>query len=698
MGKKKKVLRLGVLGLVVGLVGFDLIGGGRLDSDVELIVPQVDTAMLGESTVVIATSLDLEEPVPLDRELSYEQVDAIVKKAIHLDQSTTNLAAKIEPGDWVAIKVNIVTAPMDPEDAWTWFWGDDQPHWGQDTDLRVVKSVIDYLINEEGDASRITIVEGAAEWSKLGETGTDPGQKEDGWTVHWEKFDNLSYVGIIEEFDGVNGTTVDLVDLNYDDWVGTDGVGAGDPLPVPDPNHTGIGGYQRPEEGYYVSKTLMEVDKLINIPAMKTHDTPGVTLIHKNYVGTYMQRAYGGRNNSKMGLHNYIPGLGNLQVTAGFVDMFSYRPTDYGIIEGFWGTEGAGPQRGDNINHNVVIASGDPVAADAVGAWVMGYNPEDIWYLKFSAAKGFGTYDLEQIQVVGRPIAEVQRDFAKTPLDIWASRREPNMWGWGNRAWLLNGPYESDGLDGALIADEGGLLPLEGEEINGIPWTVHRGLLTPRAQLLELPEGYIHTNSVTYAFAYIHSDREQDGYLYVAGNDGLKVWLNGKEVFVGEDVKEKLLSNEATSISLHPGPNPVMVKVHNQFGSSNLALVVGDKDGDTLPGIKYLLEPEMPVTAVLEEESGRPTGLELKANFPNPFNPETVIPYALPQRTHVQLAVYDVRGARVRTLVDRDLTGGPHQTRWDGRDDTGRAVASGVYLYQLRAGAQEMTRKMLLVR
>ena len=184
----------------------------------------------------------------------------------------------------------------------------------------------------------------------------------------------------------------------------------------------------------------------------------------------------------------------------------------------------------------------------------------------------------------------------------------------------------------------------------------------------------------------------------MAGNDGLKIWLNGEEVLAREEVSEKLLENEATPISLRRGANPVMVKVYNRFGPSSLALVTGDEDGDTLPGVEYLLEPEAPVTAVLDEESGLPAGFELGANYPNPFNPETTIPYSLPERMHVQLAVYDVRGVRVRTLVDRELIGGPHQTRWDGRDDAGRTVASGIYLYQLRAGAREMTRKLLLLR
>ena len=690
MGNKKKVVKLGILGLVVGLVGFDLIGSDRLDSNVQMIVPHVDTAMLGSATVAIATSLDLDQPVPLDQELTYAQVDAIVKKAIHLDPSETNLAATVEPGDWVAVKVNIVTMPLIINGKkQTSFWDSGRPHWGQATDLRVVKSVIDYLVNEEGDASRITIVEGGAEWSKLGEQGTDPDQTEDGWTVHWEKFDNLSYAGITEEFNGVNGITVDIVDLNYDDWVGTDGVRAGDPLPVPDPYHTGIGGYQRPQAGYFVSKTLLEVDKLINIPAMKTHDIPGITLLYKQYVGTYMQRAYGDRSSSKMGLHRFIDGVGNEQVPAGFVDMFTYRPTNYGIIEGMWGTEGRGPQWGKDVNHNVIIAGGDPVATDAVGAVVMDYNPEDMWYLKYAAAKGFGTYDLDNIEVVGRQPLEVQRRWEKTP--------RPNFWGWGNRTWLVNGPHASEAFDERPVAGEADLRPVAGQELNGVAWQVVEGLQVPHGQYVELPEELTAASSSVYAFTYIQSGRDQDGYFYVAGDDGLKVWLNGEEVFSESDVSPRI-ERQSVPVSLRKGLNPVVVRVHNLSRGAGLGLVAGDEDGDTLPGIQYLLEPEAPVTAVTGEADGLPDGFALGVNYPNPFNPETLIPYSLPGQTQVELSIYDVRGVKVRTLVNQVLPGGSHVTRWDGRDDTGKTVASGIYLYQLRAGAQEMTRKLLLLR
>ena len=205
MSGKKRLVKLGILGLVAGLVGLDMISSDRLDSNVQMIVPNVNTELLGNATVAIATSQDLDTPVPLDQELTYEQVDAVVKKAIQLDQSATNLAATIEAGDWVAVKVNIVTYPqiLDNGKKQTAFWDSGTPHWGQATDLRVVKSVIDYLINEEGDAAHITIVEGGGEWAKLGEENADRRQVDDGWTVHWEKFDNLSYADIVSEYDGV---------------------------------------------------------------------------------------------------------------------------------------------------------------------------------------------------------------------------------------------------------------------------------------------------------------------------------------------------------------------------------------------------------------------------------------------------------------------------------------------------------------
>jgi len=88
----------------------------------------------------------------------------------------------------------------------------------------------------------------------------------------------------------------------------------------------------------------------------------------------------------------------------------------------------------------------------------------------------------------------------------------------------------------------------------------------------------------------------------------------------------------------------------------------------------------------------------LEQNWPNPFNPTTEIAYSLSERGRVTLAVYDVLGRRVRTLVDRREDAGAHKARWNGLDDAGRSVPSGVYFYRMRAGRFVRTRKMVLIR
>jgi hypothetical protein len=90
--------------------------------------------------------------------------------------------------------------------------------------------------------------------------------------------------------------------------------------------------------------------------------------------------------------------------------------------------------------------------------------------------------------------------------------------------------------------------------------------------------------------------------------------------------------------------------------------------------------------------------LALWQNAPNPFNPTTVIRYDRPARGRATLAVYDVRGAHVRTLLDRVVEGGSHQTTWDGLDSRGNPASSGLYFCRLTAGKRSIARKMLLLR
>jgi hypothetical protein len=83
---------------------------------------------------------------------------------------------------------------------------------------------------------------------------------------------------------------------------------------------------------------------------------------------------------------------------------------------------------------------------------------------------------------------------------------------------------------------------------------------------------------------------------------------------------------------------------------------------------------------------------------PNPFNPLTVLHFDLAQRGHVRLDIYDVRGARVATLVDRDMHPGAFTSTWRGVDDRGNAVSSGVYYARLSAGVTQTTTKLVLLK
>ena len=86
----------------------------------------------------------------------------------------------------------------------------------------------------------------------------------------------------------------------------------------------------------------------------------------------------------------------------------------------------------------------------------------------------------------------------------------------------------------------------------------------------------------------------------------------------------------------------------------------------------------------------------LAQNHPNPFNPETTIRYHLPRSEEIALAVYNLAGQPVAALASGFREGGRYSLRWNGRDDAGRELVSGVYLYRLVAGDRKETRKLLL--
>jgi hypothetical protein len=106
----------------------------------------------------------------------------------------------------------------------------------------------------------------------------------------------------------------------------------------------------------------------------------------------------------------------------------------------------------------------------------------------------------------------------------------------------------------------------------------------------------------------------------------------------------------------------------------------------------------LPSTVEDGEEIQPPLAFRLDQNYPNPFNPSTGISYSLPGEQEAWLGIYNARGQLVRTLVHGVQTAGVHKVVWNGLDDSGRAVGSGVYMYKLISGDKTQLRRMLLVK
>jgi hypothetical protein len=107
---------------------------------------------------------------------------------------------------------------------------------------------------------------------------------------------------------------------------------------------------------------------------------------------------------------------------------------------------------------------------------------------------------------------------------------------------------------------------------------------------------------------------------------------------------------------------------------------------------------DYPAQVEPELEDTRPERFRLYANYPNPFNAETWILYDLSARDFVRLEIYSLGGRKVRTLVSGWQQSGRHRVAWDGSDDSGAAVPSGVYLCRLACGRCAASRKLVLTR
>ena len=172
----------------------------------------------------------------------------------------------------------------------------------------------------------------------------------------------------------------------------------------------------------------------------------------------------------------------------------------------------------------------------------------------------------------------------------------------------------------------------------------------------------------------------------IGASSDFVVWL-----VVGNDA-----SRPGVMVSSEPDDGIYHSYTYLQDRQNWFILSDADHDGHIF---KYLVHSTLRlITDVQETACTAPIEFELYPSYPNPFNPRTSISYSLPENTRVSIRVYDVSSRAVRTLIDMQQTAGRHTTTWNGTDEGGRRVSSGIYFIRLEAGDFRKTRKITLVR
>jgi len=104
------------------------------------------------------------------------------------------------------------------------------------------------------------------------------------------------------------------------------------------------------------------------------------------------------------------------------------------------------------------------------------------------------------------------------------------------------------------------------------------------------------------------------------------------------------------------------------------------------------------VTSVSDIKTDPPNNFTLKQNYPNPFNPQTLIEYNLIEDSYVKLEIYNSVGQKIKTLVSKTQSSGPHSVIWNGTNELGKILSSGIYYYRLEANEFTLTKKMLFLK
>jgi len=173
-----------------------------------------------------------------------------------------------------------------------------------------------------------------------------------------------------------------------------------------------------------------------------------------------------------------------------------------------------------------------------------------------------------------------------------------------------------------------------------------------------------------------------DDYVFDVDNDDSEIeW----SAFGAIELRVQIVNRVAT----------ILVPNNEWMGSETLIFYAKDPYG--LTGNSITTFTVSTTTDTKPGQESVPTEFALYPNYPNPFNPETTISFDVPEPSRVRIAIYNRLGQKVRTLIDETKSAGRHRINWNGTDDCGNKVSSGVYFYQFETEKYIATKKMIFI-
>jgi hypothetical protein len=362
------------------------------------------------------------------------------------------------------------------------------------------------------------------------------------------------------------------------------------------------------------------------------------------------------------------------------------------------------------IDQEIEVAEGSPTVLDLT------LGPADVFLVDDDDGAGYEDYFTEAIAAAGRSYnhydAAAVGESGVNALKLFPIESKV-VWFTGDATTGTLTQAEQDSLTAYLA--RGGKLFLTGqniaEELDGAGSTFLSDVLHTG-----------HEENVGFFMALGVAGNDVTGFLetfFTTGSGGANNQTSRDRLVVNPPAEEIIfyvtnpvdLTPQGTAAIAVEGPNGAKT-VFMGFGFESLNAVGDPTRASREETMLAILNWFDGITGIGDGDGpggdgALPRVFALGQNYPNPFNPSTTIRYAIPAglagaetsgAVRVRLTLYDARGRMVRTLVDREQEPGSYSVHWDGRDDRGRTVGSGVYLYRLRAGDRDLTRKMTIVR